>query len=156
MVDANQGYSVDLLDRLLPVLVETNVALVEQPVRRGDEATLLGLKSPIPLAADESVLALEDLPLLVGVFEVANIKLDKCGGLTEALLMEREARRLGLHVMVGNMGGSSLAAAPAWLLGQRCDFVDLDGPAFLAHDVGGGAAYHHGEIGFADGFWGAD
>ena len=89
---------------------------------------------PIPIAADESALGLDDVAGLVGRFDVVNIKLDKCGGLTEALLMAEEARRLGLGVMVGNMVGTSLAMAPAFILGQHCDVVDLDGPTFLAED----------------------
>ena len=86
------------------------------------------------MAADESVLTLADVPALVGRFNVVNIKLDKCGGLTEGLAMAREARRLGLGVMVGNMVGTSLAMAPSFVLGQLCDVVDLDGPTFLARD----------------------
>jgi L-alanine-DL-glutamate epimerase-like enolase superfamily enzyme len=154
MVDANQGYRVDDLDRLLVVLVEAGVALLEQPLARGSEAELEGLRSPIPIAADESLLGMDDLPGLVGRFQIANIKLDKCGGLTEALAMEREARRLGLGVMVGNMGGSSLAAAAAFLLGQRCDFVDLDGPAFLANDLPVTVRYRDGTIDCPEELWG--
>ena len=86
---------------------------------------------PIPIAADESALGLDDVAGLVGRFDVVNIKLDKCGGLTEALLIAEEARRLGLGVMVGNMVGTSLAMAPAFIVGQQCDVVDLDGPTFL-------------------------
>ena len=91
---------------------------------------------------------------LPGRFQVANIKLDKCGGLTEALAMVTEARRLGLGVMVGNTGGTSLAAASAFLLAQICDHVDLDGPKFLAEDLPNGACYENGAITFASDFWG--
>ena len=108
--------------------------MLEQPLARGSEADLDGYRSPIPIAADESALGLDDVPGLVGRFDVINIKLDKCGGLTEALLMAEEARRLGLGVMVGNMVGTSLAMAPAFIVGQHCDVVDLDGPTFLRED----------------------
>ena len=110
------------------------VSLLEQPLPRGNEADLDGYRCPIPIAADESALALDDVPGLVGRFDVVNIKLDKCGGLTEALLIADEARRLGLGVMVGNMVGTSLAMAPAFIVGQHCDVVDLDGPTFLRDD----------------------
>ncbi len=115
-------------------MLEQRVELIEQPLARGREADLEGYDSPIPLAADESALGLADVAPLVGRFQVLNIKLDKCGGLTEALLMVEEARRLGLGLMVGNMTGTSLAMAPAFIVGQHCDFVDLDGPIFLAED----------------------
>ena len=92
------------------------------------------IDQPIPIAADESALEPGRCAGLVGRFDVVNIKLDKCGGLTEALLMAAEARRLGLGVMVGNMVGTSLAMAPAFVLGQLCDIVDLDGPTFLRED----------------------
>lgn len=154
MADANQGYDVNALEALMPVLVEARVALLEQPVRRGREAELGGYRSPVPLAADESVQELADLPALIGRFQVANIKLDKCGGLTEALLMEREARRLGLGVMVGNMAGTSLAAAPGFLLGQRCDVVDLDGPTFIEKDRSAAVCYANGRISCPDRVWG--
>lgn len=154
MVDANQGYSPASLGKLAPVLAEANVRLLEQPLPMGQEAALEDLTLPVPVAADESVQGLADLPGLVGRFQVVNIKLDKCGGLTEALMMVAEARRLGLGVMVGNMGGSSLAAAPAYLLAQLCDHVDLDGPKFMAEDLAGGAEYHKGQVEIPAAFWG--
>jgi L-alanine-DL-glutamate epimerase-like enolase superfamily enzyme len=154
MVDANQGYTLATLDGLSPVLVEADVRLLEQPLPRGQEVALEGLALPIRVAADESVQGLADLPGLIGRFQVANIKLDKCGGLTEALLMIAKARSLGLGVMVGNMGGSSLAAAPAYLLAQLCDHVDLDGPKFLAEDLPGGVSYVDGEVRLDRSFWG--
>src|SRR6185437_1357120 len=100
------------------VLVEQDVSLLEQPLARGREKDLDGFASPVPIAADESALTLADVPELVGRFDVVNIKLDKCGGLTEGLAMAAEARRHGLGVMVGNMVGTSLAMAPAFVLGQ--------------------------------------
>ncbi len=130
-VDANQGYSLATLGNILPALVSARITLLEQPLKRGDEGALDGLRSPIPIAADESMLGLDDIPRLPGRFDVANIKLDKCGGLTEALLMAAEARRLGLRLMVGSMVCTSWAMAPAFLLAQVCEFVDLDGPLGL-------------------------
>ena len=153
-VDANQGYSIDKLDSLLGVLVAANVALLEQPLKRGREADLDGFKSPIPIAADESVLSLNDVAGLVGRFNVVNIKLDKCGGLTEGLAMAHEARRLGMKVMVGNMVGTSLAMAPAFVLGQLCDVVDLDGPIFLAQDRTPSMTYTNGNAWSGEHVWG--
>lgn len=133
-VDANQGFTRASLERLLPVLIEARVALIEQPFPTGQEPLLDGLQSPIPIGADESVQGLADLPGLLGRFNVVNIKLDKCGGLTEGLAMARAARALGLDTMVGNMMGTSLAMAPGFLVGQLCTVVDLDGPVFLKAD----------------------
>jgi L-Ala-D/L-Glu epimerase len=154
-VDANQAYAIELLPELIAMLRAARVELLEQPVARGHEAALEGLKSEIPIAADESALALADLAGLVGRFDVINIKLDKCGGLTEGLAMAHAARSLGLKVMVGNMMGSSLAMAPAFVLGQLCDVVDLDGPTFLARDRTPGVRYSEGLISCAEAVWGA-
>jgi len=153
-VDANQGYSVSNLSRLVPALVEANVTQLEQPVARGEEAGLEDFDSPIPLVADESALGLADLAGLVGRFDMVNIKLDKCGGLTEGLAMAREARRLGLGLMVGNMMGSSLAMAPSFIVGQLCDVVDLDGPTFLKRDRTPAVTYSDGLIWVDEAVWG--
>jgi L-alanine-DL-glutamate epimerase-like enolase superfamily enzyme len=153
-VDANQGYTLQSLKAVMPTFIEAGVKLVEQPLPRGREAELEGFDSPIPLAADESVQGLADVPGLVGRFQVVNIKLDKCGGLTEALAMVQEARRLGLHVMVGNMVGSSLAMAPAFVVAQLCDYVDLDGPTFLAEDRKPSITYQDGCVHCASSIWG--
>ena len=153
-VDANQGYGIDALDALIGVLDSADVSLLEQPLKRGREADLDGFKSTIPIAADESVLTLPDIAGLVGRFSVVNIKLDKCGGLTEGLAMAREARRLGLGVMVGNMVGTSLAMAPAFVLGQLCDVVDLDGPIFLAKDRTPSMTYTNGSAWSGEEVWG--
>ena len=154
-VDANQGFTKASLHTLLPTLVDARVQLIEQPFKIGAEALLDGLRSPIPIAADESALVLADVPKLVGRFNVINIKLDKCGGLTEALLMAREALRLGLDVMVGNMVGSSLAMAPAFLVGQLCKVVDLDGPVFLSNDRPTPVIYENGKITCPTALWGS-
>jgi L-alanine-DL-glutamate epimerase-like enolase superfamily enzyme len=153
-VDANQGYGIEALAALIGVLDSADVSLLEQPLKRGREADLAGFKSTIPIAADESVLTLPDIAGLVGRFSVVNIKLDKCGGLTEGLAMAHEARRLGLGVMVGNMVGTSLAMAPAFVLGQLCDVVDLDGPIFLAKDRTPSMTYTNGSAWSGEEVWG--
>ena len=153
-VDANQGYSIGELPALVRTLLDAKVALLEQPLARGHEAELEGYVAPLTLAADESALTIADVPALAGRFSMVNIKLDKCGGLTEALAMAGEARRLGLGVMVGNMVGSSLAMAPAFILGQLCDVVDLDGPTFLARDCTPGVTYSQGMIWCEEQVWG--
>lgn len=153
-VDANQGLTRASLERLMPVLMEARVALIEQPFPIGQEALLDGLQSPIPIAADESVQSLSDIPALAGRFNVVNIKLDKCGGLTEGLAMARAARALGLETMVGNMLGTSLAMAPAFLVGQLCNVVDLDGPVFLKTDRAITVHYADGFIMCPEALWG--
>ena len=154
-IDANQGFTPDGLNALLPVLVKTRVQMIEQPFKIGEEALLDAVSTPIPFAADESMQSLASLPALVGRFQVVNIKLDKCGGLTEGLLIAQEARKLGFRVMVGAMPGTSLAMAPAFVLGQQCDIVDLDAPLFLSNDRTPSMLYDHGSISApAAGLWG--
>jgi L-Ala-D/L-Glu epimerase len=153
-VDANQGLTRSSLEALTPVLKECNVGLVEQPLALGHDGDLDGFHSTIPIAADESVQSSADLKAMVGRYDAINIKLDKCGGLTEGLVMAREARKLGLKVMVGCMSGTSLAMAPAFVLGQLCDFVDLDAPMFLARDRANAARYAHGELFCSETLWG--
>lgn len=154
-VDGNQGFKAAQLDALVAGLSAHRVSLLEQPLARGQEAELEGFRSPIPLAGDESILSLADVASAVGRYNVVNIKLDKCGGLTEGLLMAEEARQLGLGVMVGNMGGSSLAMGPSFVLGQCCDIVDLDGPIFLLNDREPGVDYVHGNVWASAAVWGA-
>jgi len=154
-VDANQGYVPATLERLLPALVDARVSLLEQPCARGHEADLDGIDHVIPIAADESVQGLDEVEALVGRFDVVNIKLDKCGGLTEGLLISERARALGMKVMVGNMVGTSLAMAPAFVLGQHCDVVDLDGPIFLVRDRSPGVIYEDGHVRCDDAVWGS-
>lgn len=153
-VDANQGFDRDFLRQLMPTLVGAGVALIEQPFRVGAEALLDGFESPIPIAADESMRTLADLEGLVGRVSVVNIKLDKCGGLTEGLEIARRAKSLGFDVMVGNMLSSSLAMAPAFLVGQLCQVVDLDAPALLAADREIPIAYHDGFASCPELLWG--
>jgi L-alanine-DL-glutamate epimerase-like enolase superfamily enzyme len=154
-VDANQGFTAQSLSALMADLVACKVKLVEQPFARGQEAALDGFRCPIPVAADESVQALPDIESLVGRFDIVNIKLDKCGGLTEGLAMVAEARRLGLGVMVGNMVGTSLAMAPAWILGQLCDINDLDGTLFITRDREPAMVFEQGKVCYPDSGWGA-
>jgi len=154
-VDGNQGFDFNQLDDLILALRDEGVALVEQPLARGRESDLESYNSLIPIAGDESLLSLADVPGAKGRFDVVNIKLDKCGGLTEGILMVAEARKLGLGVMVGTMVGTSLATAPAFLLGQICDLVDLDGPTFLTADRQPGACYENGELWVGPEVWGA-
>ena len=154
-VDANQGFTRASLADLLPTLIEARVGLIEQPFPIGREADLEGLRSPIPIAADESVQDLKDVAGLVGRFNVVNIKLDKSGGLTEGLAMARQARSLGLDVMVGNMTGTVLAMAPSALVGQLCRVVDLDGPIFLRNDRSPAAVYEGGTFWAPPEVWGS-
>jgi L-Ala-D/L-Glu epimerase len=145
-VDANQGFTPASLAELMPVLVDARVGLIEQPFPIGREADLDGLRSPIPLAADESVQGLNDIEALVGRFNVVNIKLDKSGGLTEALTLADAAERAGLAIMVGCMVSTSLSMAPAMLVAQRARVVDLDGPLLLAKDREGGLRYEGSDV----------
>lgn len=154
-VDANQAFDRAAVEDLLPALVAERVSLLEQPCRIAAEEELRGLDSPIPLAADESVQTSADLQAVCGLFDVVNIKLDKCGGLTEGLNMARRARDLGFDVMVGNMVGTSLSCAPAFLLGQLCQVVDLDGPWHLQGDVEPSVTYADGRIDCSPEVWAA-
>lgn len=154
-VDANQGYQADQLDALTAMLADMGVALLEQPIRRGCEHLLDGWRSPIPVAADESILDGAELETHRHRFDVVNIKLDKCGGLTEALRMAAMARQMGLQIMVGNMAGSSLAMAPAYVIGQCCDIVDLDGAWFLTDDADAAGLYQGGRFAVPQSFWGS-
>lgn len=154
-VDANQGYTPENLSDLVAVLKQCRVALLEQPLARGNEAALDGVERPLPFAADESVCTLAELDRAVGRFDVINIKLDKCGGLTEGLAIALRCKALGLAVMVGNMMGSSWSMAPSLILGQLCEVVDLDGPTFLATDRAGGVQYRPGGyVTLGAGVWG--
>ena len=134
ILDANEGWTPDELPELMIAAARAGVALIEQPLPADDDHALAGVPHPVPVAADESAHVAEDLDALRSRYDFVNIKLDKAGGLTEALAMRAEARRLGFGVMVGCMVGSSLAMAPAVLLAQEADIVDLDAPLLLARD----------------------
>lgn len=153
-VDGNRGFDPDALGALMPALRSAGVTLIEQPFAIGRDADLRHIDRAIPIAADESVQDSDDLEGLIGLVDLVNIKLDKCGGLTHALAMEQAARRMGFGVMVGNMTGTSWSQAPAFILGQRCDLCDLDGPTFLARDRAPGVRYADGLIHCPDDIWG--
>jgi L-alanine-DL-glutamate epimerase-like enolase superfamily enzyme len=154
-VDANQGFSRRSFEALMPVLVASGVRLIEQPFPADQDVWLDGLQSPIPIAADESLQVAADVPRLVGRFNVGNIKLDKCGGLTGGLAVASALRHHGLDVMVGSMGGTSLAMAPAFIVGQLAQFVDLDGAALIATDRPDTVRYQDGCIMWSETLWGS-
>ena len=122
------------LRRFAAAAAQLPLALIEQPLPAGQEDLLPGLKLGVPVAADEACTSLDSLARLAGRVEYVNLKLDKSGGLTEALMMCQEARRLGLKLMVGCNCGTSLAMAPAFLVASFCEFVDLDGPLHMRED----------------------
>jgi L-alanine-DL-glutamate epimerase-like enolase superfamily enzyme len=139
LVDANESWNEAQLRDYMPMLIDLRVALIEQPLPADD--TLARLERPIPLCADESCRMLADLDRLGGKYQAANIKLDKVGGLTEALALAEEAKRRGLRIMVGGVISMSLGIAPALLVAQQAEIVDLDGPLRLALDRGAGLRY---------------
>lgn len=134
IVDANEGWTAEVYADLAPHLVRLGVQLVEQPLPAGQDDMLAEIERPLPVCADESCHDRASLPALKGKYDVINIKLDKTGGLTEALALRRAARDEGYAVMVGCMVGTSLAMAPATLVAQGAKVVDLDGPLLLAED----------------------
>lgn len=139
IADANEGWTLDLLLELQPLLRELRVAFVEQPLPAGQDECLAGLTLQVPLCADESCHTAADLDQLAGRYAVVNVKLDKTGGLTEALRLIAAAREQGFGVMVGCMVCTSLGIAPAFHIAALADFVDLDGPLWLREDRDGGA-----------------
>jgi len=141
IVDANEGWTVENLAANLAACAQAGVTLVEQPLPAGADAALATISRSIPVCADESVHHRAGLAALVGRYDAVNIKLDKTGGLTEALAMAAEAERLGFGLMVGCMVATSLAMAPAMLVAQRALVVDLDGPLLLAKDRPDGLVY---------------
>ncbi|EGE57726.1 UNVERIFIED_ORG: L-alanine-DL-glutamate epimerase-like enolase superfamily enzyme [Rhizobium esperanzae] len=141
ILDANEGWPEPVLERHLNIAAEAGVTLVEQPLPAGRDALLAEIRRPLLVCADESVHHTGDLASLADRYDAINIKLDKSGGLTEALAMKTEAERLGFAIMIGCMVGTSLAMASAVLLAQNADFVDLDGPLLLARDREPGLRY---------------
>jgi L-alanine-DL-glutamate epimerase-like enolase superfamily enzyme len=134
IVDANEGWSAAVYLDLAPHLVRLGVELVEQPLPSSDDDALLGLERVLPTCADESCHDRKSLAAMQDKYDFANIKLDKTGGLTEALALKEAAQAAGFGIMVGCMVGSSLAMAPATLVAQGAAFTDLDGPLLLAED----------------------
>ncbi|TPE49401.1 N-acetyl-D-Glu racemase DgcA [Amaricoccus solimangrovi] len=141
IVDANEGWSADLYAQLAPALVRLGVEAVEQPLPAGADGALAEMARPLPVIADESCHDRASLDGLIGKYDMVNIKLDKTGGLTEALALRDAARAAGYGIMVGCMVGSSLAMAPAVLVAQGAALTDLDGPLLLAHDRAHPLAY---------------
>ncbi|MBV8778232.1 MAG: dipeptide epimerase, partial [Alphaproteobacteria bacterium] len=141
IVDANEGWTAGHFAALSPALAEFGVELIEQPLPAGEDAALAELPHPIPVCADEACHTRADLDRLAGKYDAVNIKLDKAGGLTEALALAVAARERGFAIMVGCMIGTSLAMAPAVLLAQGAAFVDLDAPLLLARDRVPGLRY---------------
>ncbi|MEI8715753.1 N-acetyl-D-Glu racemase DgcA [Mesorhizobium sp. ISC11] len=141
ILDANEGWSDDNIVANLAFAAEQGIALIEQPLPAGHDEILRHIAHAVPICADESVHEAKNLEALVGLYDAVNIKLDKSGGLTAALVLRDRARELGFGVMVGCMVGTSLAMAPAVLLAQHADFVDLDGPLLLARDRVPGLVY---------------
>ena len=141
ILDANEGWTDENIVANMQAAAELGVALIEQPLPAGKDGILRRIPRPVPICADESVHVAADLPGLTGLYDAVNIKLDKSGGLTAALALHDDARRLGFGIMVGCMVGTSLAMAPAVLLAQGADYVDLDGPLLLARDRTPGLVY---------------
>ncbi len=141
IVDANEAWTPAHLHDFAPAFADLGVEMIEQPLPAGDDAMLADFKSPVPIGADEACHDVGSLDALVGKYQVINIKLDKTGGLTEALKLKAAAVERGFDLMVGCMVGTSLAMAPATLVAQGARFVDLDGPLLLAHDRDPGLKY---------------
>lgn len=139
IVDPNESWTLDILRDLQPVLAEARVDLIEQPLPAAEDEVLAGFESVARICADESCHVAADLPRLRGRYQVINIKLDKTGGLTEALTLLKAAQADGFGIMVGCMICPSLAIAPAWHVARHAEFVDLDGPLWLSADHPGGA-----------------
>jgi L-alanine-DL-glutamate epimerase-like enolase superfamily enzyme len=141
IVDANEGWTAENLAGNFAACARAGVELIEQPLPAGRDEALANISRPVPVCADESVHGRASLAALIGEYDAINIKLDKTGGLTEALAMAHEAERLGFGIMVGCMVATSLAMAPAMLVAQRAKYVDLDGPLLLARDRPDGLCY---------------
>ncbi|MDD9877514.1 MAG: L-Ala-D/L-Glu epimerase [Magnetovibrio sp.] len=146
IIDPNEGWTAALLAEVAPALAAMGVEMIEQPLPAGDDAALADYDSPVPICADESCHTVTDLPGLVGKYQMINIKLDKTGGLTEALFLARAAEKVGMKMMVGCMVATSLAMAPATLLGPFAEFVDLDGPLLLKDDRPDGLRFEAGRV----------
>ncbi len=146
IVDANEGWTPDLVAELPPLLAPLGVELIEQPLPSGADEPLRGAPGPIPFCADESCHGRADLAALAGKYQAINIKLEKTGGLSEALKLAAAAEAQGFALMVGCMVGTSLAMAPALLVAQRARWVDLDGPLLLAQDRSPGLSYDGSRI----------
>jgi L-alanine-DL-glutamate epimerase-like enolase superfamily enzyme len=147
MIDANESWTPDHYRQVMPSMPQFGVELIEQPFPAEHDDVLKTLEHSIPVCADESCHTTADLPRLKGHYDMVNIKLDKTGGLTEALLLAEHARAAGFNVLVGCMVCTSLGIAPARLLASAADYADLDGPLLLRRDRDHGLEYENGRIG---------
>ena len=146
IIDVNQGWSFQQLVEVAPRLHDLGVTMIEQPLPRGSDRELEGYRAPLPLCADESCVHRGEVDEVAGRYQMINIKLDKSGGLTHGLEIACEARKRDLGLMVGSMCGTSLAMAPAFVIGLACDFHDLDGPLLFEHDRPHGMKYVNGVV----------
>jgi L-alanine-DL-glutamate epimerase-like enolase superfamily enzyme len=155
IVDANEAWDIETLNKLAAPLEKLGVRLIEQPLHHQADQPLEAYSGKIPLCADESCSSIDDLPRLSKLYQAINIKLDKAGGLTPGLALNRAAKALNMKVMLGCSGPTSLGAAPAYVLGTLCDFVDLDGPALLLEDRAPSVVYEDGRLQcFSPALWG--
>ncbi len=155
VIDVNQGWSFEELKEYAAPLQQLGVLMIEQPLPRGADSELEDYESCVPLCGDESCLHLGELDEAAARYQMINIKLDKCGGLTHGLQLAQACQRLGLGLMVGCMGGTSLSMAPSHVLAQLCEFVDIDGPLLIKKDREGGLIYDRGMVSLPESrFWG--
>ena len=155
VVDVNQGWTFRELQDYAPAMRDLGVLMIEQPLARGADHELEGFESSVPLCVDESCQHLGELDEAASRYQMINIKLDKCGGLTHGLEIAQAARHKGLDLMVGCMGGTSLSMAPSHVIAQLCDFVDIDGPLLITKDRDGGLIYERGIVSLPpQPFWG--
>ena len=155
VIDANQAWTLAELDRYAGPLKAMRVEMIEQPLDSTIDEALRGYDAPLPICADESCATSEDLERLEGLYSMVNVKLDKTGGLTEALALTEKALALGFELMVGNMVGTSLAMAPSFVIAQKCRYVDIDGPLLLAEDCEHGLKFDRGRVDvFSPRLWG--
>ncbi|MBD0786258.1 L-Ala-D/L-Glu epimerase [Vibrio sp. Y2-5] len=146
ILDANEAWTVETYKQLIPELIKLDVAMIEQPFHADEDSVLASLERPIPICADESCHDRNSLEKAVGMYDMINIKLDKTGGLTEALKLKDQAQSLGLRVMVGCMVSSSLSMAPAFVVAQGAEVVDLDGPLLLSEDIENGFEFENNSM----------
>jgi len=144
VVDVNQGRNIGKLADLAPAFRDLNISMIEQPLPRGGDEELEGFESPVPLCADESCLTTAEFEQAARRYQVINIKLDKTGGLTEALDLAKMAKAHGKDLMIGNMVGTSLGMAPGYVIAQLCKYVDLDGTLYLTGDREHAMTFEHG------------
>ncbi|MBC8240489.1 MAG: dipeptide epimerase, partial [Alphaproteobacteria bacterium] len=146
IIDPNESWTIDLLAQVADPLHLLGIEMIEQPLKAGEDDALVDFNSPIPICADEACHTVDGLAALKAKYQMINVKLDKTGGLTEAIHLTRAAKELGFSVMIGCMVGTSLAMAPATLLGAYADFVDLDGPLLMKKDRDHGLDFTDGLI----------